>query len=299
MHRVFASLGPLTQSAIALITVIALWLHLRWTRKSTALGPTLLTTLGIFFCFLGIAWGLLDFDPADVKGSVPHLLQGIRTSFWASVWGIGCALTIKTRVIIAGDPALPAQGRATGATIDDLANHLNRLNRVVAGDEASTLLSQIKSQRTDSNDRLDRLNASLDRYVQDMAEANAKALIQALSEVMRDFNARLNEQFGENFKQLNAAVEKLVTWQAQYRTQLEFLIEQEAATRESMTEASSRYSELVSKATVFTLVAESLEGLLTALNTQSEQLKTSLSSLAELVTKAAVAVPTLERRILK
>jgi len=299
MGRVFGSLGPVTQFAIIFITVLALWFHLKWTRKSTALGPTLLTTVGIFFCFLGIAWGLLDFDPADVKGSVPHLLQGIRTSFWASVWGIGSALSIKMRVVIAGDPALAPAGDAPGATIDDLANYLSSMNRAIAGDEESTLVSQIKTLRTDSNDRLDQLNARFERHVQELAEANSKALIQALSVVIRDFNAKLNEQFGENFQQLNAAVGKLVTWQDQYRIQLQALIEQEAATRKSMTEASSRYAELVSKATVFTLVAESLEGLLSALNTQSAQLQTSLSSLAELVTKTAVAPRTIERKVLK
>jgi len=41
-----------------------------------------------------------------------------------------------------------------------------------------------------------------------MAENNSKALIEALQEVIRDFNAKINEQFGENFKQLNEAVGK-------------------------------------------------------------------------------------------
>ena len=38
-------------------------------------------------------------------------------------------------------------------------------------------------------------------------------LIEALKEVIRDFNKNLNEQFGENFKQLNEAVERTVVWQ--------------------------------------------------------------------------------------
>ncbi len=100
MDRIWANLSPLTEFAIVLIALAALGFHLRWSRRSAVLGPTLLTTLGIFFCFVGIAWGLLDFDTNDVKSSVPHLLQGIRTSFWASVAGIGFALTIKLRHII-------------------------------------------------------------------------------------------------------------------------------------------------------------------------------------------------------
>jgi hypothetical protein len=34
--------------------------------------------------------------------------------------------------------------------------------------------------------------------------------------VVKDFNARINEQFGENFKQLNEGVAKLLVWQEQH-----------------------------------------------------------------------------------
>jgi DNA anti-recombination protein RmuC len=299
MDHFVASFGGFTMSAIAMISAIAIFLHIRWNRSAASLGPTLLTTFGIFFCFAGIAWGLLDFNPSDIKGSVPLLLHGIRTSFWASVFGIGWALTIKVRVMVLGGPLLSAVGRASGATIDDLAEQLNRLNRSIAGTEESTLLSQVKLLRTDSNDRLDRLNHSFDRFAEKMVEANSKALIQALSEVIKDFNEKLNEQFGENFKQLNSAVEKLVVWQVQYKGSLDDLIVQETATRKSMTDASLRYADLVNKSTVFTTTAESLDRLLTATTAQSDRLNSSLRSLAELVTAAAAGLPQIEVKIVE
>jgi len=299
MDNLFGDLGPLTDAALIAISIIGLSLHAKWSRRATSLGPTLLTTLGIFFCFAGIAWGLRDFDPSDVKGSVPHLLQGIKTSFWASVFGIGWALTIKIRVLLAGDASLPEDGSSAGATVDDLAEHLHRLNRSIAGDDDSTLLSQMKLLRSDSKDRLDRLNTSFERFAEKMAEANSKALIQALSEVIRDFNTKLTEQFGENFKNLNAAVEKLVVWQVQYEKQLNVLIEQETTTRKSMTEASLRYADLVNKASVFTTTAESLQSLVSATKEQTERLGASLRSLAELVNKAATGLPQIETKILE
>lgn len=284
MVHIFGSLGLFTQSAIVCISLIGVALHVRWSRKSTSLGPTLLTTFGIFFCFCGIAWGLLDFNPSDIKGSVPQLLRGIRTSFWASVFGIGWALTIKLRVLLMGAPSLPKDG-ITGATVDDLAAQLSWLNRSIAGTDDSTLLSQVRLLRTEANDRLDRLNQLFERFAERVVEANSMALTQALSEVIKDFNVKLNDQFGENFKDLNAAVEKLVVWQKQYEQQLNALIEQETVTRKSMTESSLRYADLVNKSTVFTTTAESLRDLLVGNKARSQQLYSSLWSLTELVTE--------------
>ncbi len=299
MDRIWASLSPLTEFAIVLITLVGIGFHVRWSRRGTVLGPTLLTTLGIFFCFAGIAWGLLDFDPNNVKAGVPHLLQGIRTSFWASVAGIGFALTIKARHIVFGDPASVGDGEDGGATVDDLADQLLRLNKSVSAGDESGLIGQLSRLREDNNQRLDNLSASFEKYAQKVAESNSKALIQALQEVIKDFNAKINEQFGENFKQLNAAVGKLLTWQVRYEAQLNALIEQETATRKNMTEASLRYADLVNKSTVFNGVAQSLAGILTGLETQRTHLESSMAAFAGLVDKAATGLPQIEQKIVQ
>ena len=299
MLRIWESLSPLTEFAIVLITLVGLGFHIRWSRRGTVLGPTLLTTLGIFFCFAGIAWGLLDFDPNNVKAGVPHLLQGIRTSFWASVAGIGFALTIKARHIIFGDPTTVGGGEDGGATVDDLADQLTRLNKTVSGTDESGLLGQVQLLREDNNRKLDGLTAAFEKYAQKVAESNSKALIQALQEVIKDFNAKINEQFGENFKQLNAAVGKLLTWQLRYEAQLNQLIEQETATRKNMTEASLRYGELVNKAGVFNTVAQSLTSVLAGLETQRLHLESSMGAFASLVDKAATGLPQIEQKIVQ
>ncbi len=297
MDRIWANLSPLTEFAIVLIALAGLGFHLRWSRRSAALGPTLLTTLGIFFCFVGIAWGLLDFDTKDVKSSVPHLLQGIRTSFWASVAGIGFALTIKLRHILFGEAAASPGAAETGASVDDLLVELQRLNKTISGTDDQGLLGQLQAARKESNTRLDRLTAAFETYAEKVAESNSKSLIKALQEVIRDFNAKINEQFGENFKELNAAVGKLVAWQTGHEAQLEALIAQETATRKNMTEASLRYAELVNKSGVFVGVAQSLAKLLAGLETQRGQLETSLGGFARLLERTETGLPEIERRI--
>jgi hypothetical protein len=299
MERIFESFNGLTQFSILLISAIALLFHIRWSRRTTALGPTILTTLGIFFCFAGIAWGLLDFDPNDVRRSVPHLLQGIRTAFWSSVFGIFWALTLKIRVAAFGDAVKPASGTQEGSTVDDLARLLVQLNRSIAGDDDSALLKQVKLLRADSNDRAEKLTEALDRTAKQTAERSSRALVEPLSEVVRDFNTKINEQFGDNFRQLNAAVEKLVCWQVQYEKQLGALIEQETATRESMTEAALRFTDIVNTGSEFSTVARSLQGIVGGLNNQSDQLARALMILSGLIREVAEGLPAIERRFVQ
>lgn len=296
MEHIWESLNGLTRFSAVLITAIALLFHLRWSRRATALGPTILTTIGIFFCFAGIAWGLIDFDPNNVRNGVPHLLQGIRTSFWASVVGIFWALTLKIRVAVFGDAALPATGGREGATADDLARLLAQLNRSIAGGDDASLLGHVKLVRSDSNERIDRLTGAFDRYAENIAEVNSTALVDALSTVVRDFNAKINEQFGDNFKHLNLAVERLVTWQDQYEQLLQASIERETATRESMTEATLRFTDVVNRTSEFAAVARSLSDIVRTVNTQSEQLSRALMLLAGLIEEVAEGLPIVQKR---
>jgi hypothetical protein len=286
VERLFASLGVFTDVSILIILLLAIGLHARWNRKVAAAGPALLTTVGIFFCFAGITWGLVDFDPADVRDSVPHLLQGIRTSFWASVFGIGCALTIKLRLLFFGEPALPAAGAAAGASIDDLVAQLRRLEHSVAGTDDSALLGQVTLLRTESNDRLEVLNRSFDRFAQNVVEANLQALVQALTKIIADFNARLNEQFGQNFKDLNSAVAKLVVWQKQYEQQLNSLIEEEITTRNNLAAAALSIATFVDKARFFTPTVE-----------WSQRLDTTLHDLIDISNAAGAEIRQVELKV--
>src|SRR5690349_7213973 len=91
------SLPGETRLALVLISALGLVFHVRFERRSVAQGPGLLTTCGIFFTFLGLAQGLLRFDPGQLFTSIPDLLAGLRTAFWASVAGVFWALTLKLR----------------------------------------------------------------------------------------------------------------------------------------------------------------------------------------------------------
>lgn len=53
------------------------------------------------------------------------------------------------------------------------------------------------------------------------APSKKSETMNALEMVVKDFNKNLTEQFGDNFKQLNESVKAMITWQDNYKTQID------------------------------------------------------------------------------
>ena len=293
-----------TKWFIEAIVVSALFFHIRFTPENVNKAPSFLTTLGILGTFVGIAIGLLDFDPNDVQKSVPTLIDGIKTAVWASACGIGCALTIKLRDILRIKSV--SAKKSSGATINDLASSLKAIEHSMAqveqaltGSGDNSVYGQIRLSRQDSNENFAVLGRSIEHFYENIAEANSRALVKALNEVIHDFNNQLNEQFGENFKLLNVGLEKMLLWQQNYAQQITQMIDQQGTTTRSMAVATERYQVLVQNAEVFNTIAQSLTALLGGLETQRTQMEGSLRSLASLVNTAATGLPEIEHKIVE
>lgn len=50
--------------------------------------PPVFSTIGVFGTFVGIAYGLWNFNVKDINGSIPELLSGMTTAFLTSIFGI-------------------------------------------------------------------------------------------------------------------------------------------------------------------------------------------------------------------
>jgi hypothetical protein len=145
---------------IGFVTLTAAYFHWKFTPLNASKAPALLTTIGIFGTFFGIAKGLLYFDTNNIQQSVPALIDGIKTAFWVSTVGIFLAITIKLREIY----SVKNQKTKTayqGATINNLAELLDNIKTALVGKDESTLLSQIKLARQDSTDKIVELKESL------------------------------------------------------------------------------------------------------------------------------------------
>lgn len=107
--------------------------------------PTVFTTLGVLGTFMGIYFGLQEFETDNIDGSIEALLDGLKTAFKTSIVGIIAAL-------IFGRFADWVYGRAESS------------GPVKATDELSALRELIELTRagkTEANDNLRQLNSSL------------------------------------------------------------------------------------------------------------------------------------------
>jgi hypothetical protein len=298
--QLFLTLPPITQWAVSMLIVCLVIAHVfRYNEHTVHEGPSIFTTAGIFFTFLGIAEGLYQFNPQKIDASIPTLLDGLKTAFIASVVGVGAALSLKLRYAMFGVRQSDVAGRPTGATVDDLYGQLVNVQQSLVGSDESTLISQLKLSRQDTNDRLDALSRSQTAFMQKLAENNSKALIIALQEVIRDFNTKITEQFGDNFKQLNEAVGAMLDWQAQYRVQVQEMIGQQTRAAENMEIATSRYGTLVANAKAFDTVAQGLGKLLDGLEGQRNQISTSLEQLGHLLERTSEGLPKIEGKVMQ
>jgi DNA anti-recombination protein RmuC len=276
---------------------LGLFFHIfRYSSHTAEVAPTILTSIGIFGTFLGVAIGLWEFNTNDIQGSVPKLMDGLKTAFWSSIAGLFAALTLKIRAAVEQAGRRDAtQHRA--ATVDDLDSSLQSLVQQLKGSDEQSLRGQFARQHSETLGRFDQVVDVLTHYQQRMADANAKALVEAIRTVMNEFNTKINEQYGENFRQLNESVVAMLDWQKTYKKQLDELITEQERSSGLMKEAADSFEYMVRNASAFNGISESLQELLSGLELQRSNIQSQLGSLADMVNHAAEGLPHLEERI--
>jgi hypothetical protein len=295
----WAGLHAHTQFFLLAIVCLTAFFHIRFTRQAVAYGPTILTTTGIFATFVGVAQGLSGFDTANVQSSVPSLLAGLKTAFWASVAGVGGALTLKFRDYFLGPTGQQHQQQPEALSGAELPSLLGQIHRALVGTEEGSLISQLKLSRQDTNDRLDALKAAQTEALAKLSEMGSKTLVEALRDVIKDFNQKISEQFGSNFAELNIAVGRLLTWQQQYKEHVERSVAKLDEISRVTNQAVQDYAEIVEQSRAFSSVAQDVHNLLTGLKDEQRQLSSLSQDLAKLLTSASGSLPEIEKRVLE
>ena len=296
MSELTAQFSLWTLALIIIIGVLTVYFQVyRYSSRTAEAAPTILTSIGIFGTFLGVALGLADFDTANLRDSVPQLLSGLKTAFWSSIAGLFGALTIKFRAVM--DATKGEEHHQRTASIDDLNAALMGIREALTGENQQGLIQETELMRVEQQRHFDDLRNDMKTYQTEMVEANTQALIDALGAVMRDFNTKIDEQYGDNFKRLNESVGKMLEWQMEYKDQLNELAGNQERIGQAMVHATNAFEGMVGHAESFNGISESLGDMLKGLNTQRDVLDKHLSGLARLVTEAGEGLPQLEERM--
>ena len=288
--------------------------------------PTLLTTLGIFGTFLGIVMGLMEFDQHNIEGSIPLLLAGLKTAFCTSLMGMLASLILKTLSTTSWlkpkqkeEIITEASPEKILATMQAQLKATEELQKSLVGNEESTLVGQMKILRGDLNDMMKQSRHQADEHfclqekqfgefsdklwirLQDFADTLSKSateqVIEALKQVIVDFNNNLTDQFGENFKQLNDAVYKLVEWQDNYKTQLEQMNQQYAQGVQAITATESSVAHISDKTQLIPQTMENLHEVMTINQKQLDELEQHLEAFQTMRDRAVEAVPEIRRQV--
>ena len=163
------------------------------------------------------------------------------------------------------------------------------------------ICTQLENLTTSFSDKQDSLIIQFQEFSKNVAESVAKLatdeLIDALKTVIEDFNAKITEQFGENFKQLNEAVGRTVEWQEQYRQQMDELADEFRLaaqsieiSRKSVESIAESSNDIVVRSNSIVDCAEKLDPILHTLNNQ-------LEAFSELRQNALNAFPLIENQL--
>jgi chromosome segregation ATPase len=289
--------------------------------KFGRVSPNILTGIGVLGTFTGIFYGLLDFDVQNIDASVPRLLEGLKIAFVTSILGMFGALIVRTIQTIAPDPEETGDVDATDihAVLREIRDNahsaeknqreaLSQLRAAIAGDGDSSVVTQIQKLRSAATDNHGELKTEIGKgfeaqllefreFAKTMAENNSKALIEALEGVIRDFNTKISEQFGENFKQLNEAVGALLTWQENYRQHVETLTARFEDALKGVDAARDSLREISDASKSIPKTLETVAELLSALNRQTEEMERHLEAFSALRTQASEAFPVIENNL--
>lgn len=284
---------------------------------------SILTSLGILGTFVGIVLALFAFDAADIESSVPPLLSGMKTAFITSVVGVGLAVSLRTWTVLTAARGAEDVG---GRDADDIyrvlvaqGESLKALHSAIAGQEEGSMTGQLRLLRQDTVDQSKQvrdciakgheglrgsvdtasrnIQGKLEQFGEQLAKANTEALLDALNQLIRDFDAKINEQLGSAFHAFAAAVRDLGAWQAEYKRQLEDAIAGVQSVAAGVSGVDDKLGAIGQKAGAMVDVAAAMDLTLETANQRMQELDRRLAAFADLADRAGSAFPVIHQNI--
>lgn len=253
--------------------------------------PSIFTILGVFGTFTGISLGLyyFDSDPNEIANSVSFLLAGMQTAFLSSVAGMAFAVFVRITNVVRGNKEDNLEDAEKVITYLKRQNtSLNAIKEGIVGEDEGSLSNHLKLLRLDFSD-----------FAKTQSQINMDALVEALNKVIEDFNQQMQEQFGENFKELNKAVEKLVDWQDNYHKQIEYMVNTIEGTNEAVDNSRKVIEDISKKYADTYQLTEDFKLAIDTMNNENKLLMENIENFSKLANDAKEAMPQIEKQLME
>lgn len=193
-------------------------------------------------------------------------------------------------------------------SINSQEKYFSLIKQAISGDEESSLTGQIKLLRSEvsnnhqNNTKLfgdfsNKLWNSLSDVTEELSKSATEQMVDALSNAITNFNRELREQFGENFKALDASVEKLVIWQESYGHQVEQMTIQYAQGVKAITDIESSVTTISHESKSIPNTMAQLKSVLQTNQHQIEELSRHLEIFKAMRDQVVSAIPEMQKHV--
>ncbi|WP_066017831.1 MotA/TolQ/ExbB proton channel family protein [Endozoicomonas atrinae] len=277
--------------------------------------PNVMTSLGILGTFTGIIIGLLHFQPDKIDESISLLLDGLKTAFITSLVGMFASIIFKGLDAWKFAPMREDGDEKEDVTPKDIYQQLSgqtelltQLRESLAGNEEGSVNGQLKNLRSDLRDAAKKrdeeyqafalkLWSQMENFADMLSKSATEKVIEALKQVIVEFNQNLTEQFGENFKALDASVKKLVDWQQQYMEELAQMSQQYAEGVKAIDSTRDAVSTISEKTGEIPASMDQLKAVLEVNQHQIAELQRHLEAFVNMRDQAVKAVPEIQAQV--
>jgi hypothetical protein len=220
--------------------------------------PQVFPTLGILGTFLGIAYGLFYFDVKNMDESIPELLNGLKTAFIASIFGI--------------------TGLLVFSKLTAFVQHTNEKDKAVSSDELTalnTLIDQTKKASSENEINFKTLNSSIIGDGDESLATQFAKLKNQMTEQTEKLSKIQTALGGDNETSLLTQIQKLRAEQGEYAkltsTNSTFIVETMNKNNELIRTKFDEFTKLLTENNTKALV-EAMEKVITDFNTQMNDL---------------------------
>ncbi|MBQ1311536.1 MAG: MotA/TolQ/ExbB proton channel family protein [Blautia sp.] len=237
--------------------------------------PDIFTSLGILGTFIGLVWGLKNFQPNNYEAmttSVSALVDGIKVAFLTSIYGIAFSIIyscgMKSAYSDMSERLQVFLNRFHSFVMPSAENESRNLlvaSQKIQTDAMNNMAERFSGQMADSFEKVitptfQKMNSSLDMLVTSVT----KVQTEAIQEILNVFISEMRSSFDMQFQDFNEALAKLTKaeeectrytkelYQSLSQELASSFTQQEDAMRESVTQMGNLQSRFMSTAAQIT-----------------------------------------------